>query len=291
MLDIILAILASALIAYNNSVIVAGPMISIGVRRIFARLASGLSIALGALILGSAMRSSTACGFGEAIEAYISIIFPTLLSTYFSIPFSASIGLIGVSIGEGLSKGALDPLWLVQISLLWLFSGVFLILISLSLYIALRRILSLLQGQVLILGLSRIITTAISILSGILLGANTLGFLSSLECHRLLLPIALGGLAAAIPSPALLEGVFRWFSVRHLSITSIGLSIVLAISIATYLGLPLSHTYALVFSLIGYSIASGISIFSRRSIMKLARTWIYSLAIGIGVTFILAMIT
>ncbi len=291
MLDIALAFLASALIAYNNSVVVAGPMISIGVRGTASRIISGVSITLGTLILGPLMRSFSACGPGSVLEAYLSIIFPTLLSTYLSIPFSASIGLIGASIGEGISRGSLDPLWLAQISALWIFSGILMIILSLAMYRALSRILSILSHRAWILLISRIATTAISISNGILLGANTLGFLSSLECHRLLVPIALGGLAALLPSPALLEGMFRWFSVRHLSITSIGLSVAIAISIATHLGLPLSHTYALVLSATGYSIASGISIFSRKSIIKLARTWIYSLATGILITMAIAIAT
>lgn len=288
MLNTALAIVASALIAYNNSVIVAGPMISIGVRRIFVRLASGISIALGALVLGPVMRSPASCGSEAAFEAYLAVIFPTLVSTYFSIPFSASIGLIGASIGEGISRGRLDPLWLAQVSLLWLLTGIFTILISVSLYKILGRALAASHNQAWVLWISRIATIAVSISSGTLLGANTLGFLSSLECHRLLIPIAIGGLAASIPSPALLEGVFRWFSVRHLSITSIGVSVVLAVSIATYLGLPLSHTYALVLSATGYSTASGVSMFSKKLIIKLARTWICSLAIGIGVTLTIA---
>ena len=281
-----MAFLTSAMISYNNSVVVAGPLISIGISRRIARIASGISITLGALALGWAMKTPQMCGWDSAFGAYIAILIPTLFSTYLGIPFSASIALIGSRVGGDLALGLIDYTWITETSLLWLVSGFLVFILTITIYRILGTALWSFRRISYILGASRAVVAMLSIASGILLGANTLGFLSSLECHRLLWLVALGGVAAALPGSVMLEGMFRWLSVRHLSVSSIQISVVVGIAIATLLGLPLSHTYALMISATGYSASSGMSIFSRRQLLRAGKSWICSLAIGMAISWV-----
>ncbi|MEM4971997.1 MAG: hypothetical protein QXE01_12180 [Sulfolobales archaeon] len=284
-LSIPMAFLASAMISYNNSVVVAGPLISMGIDRRIARIASGISIAFGALALGWAMKTPQRCGWDSALGAYIAILIPMLFSTYLGIPFSASIALIGSRVGGDLAVGLIDYTWITGTSILWLASGLLVFILTIAIYKILGMALWSTKRISPILGASRAVVAMLSIASGILLGGNTLGFLSSLECHRLLWLIALGGAAASLPGSAMLEGMFRWFSVRHLSASSIQISVVAGIAIATLLGLPLSHTYALMLSAAGYSASSGMSIFSRKQLLRAAKSWICSLAIGMAISW------
>lgn len=281
----LLALITSAVISYNNSVVVAGPLISIGVGRYLARIASGASITLGAIVLGWFMRIPQQCSFDSAIEIYIAILIPMLVSTFFRVPFSASIALIGSKIGSDLSRGMIDVPWISETALLWLLSGVIVTVLTIALHRVLGGAALISKKTFLLLGISRISILIISIASGILLGANTLGFLSSLECHRLLWIVAIGGAAASLPGSAMLEGMFRWFSVKHLSAASIQLSVVTGIAIATRFGLPLSHTYALMLSAAGYSASSGMSIFSRKQFLIAVRSWICSIAIATAISW------
>lgn len=279
-IGVILAIASSALISYNNSTVVAGPMIAMGVRRVVARILAGVSISIGAITLGWAMRSPSQCGSMDSLGAYIALLAPMILSTYLGIPFSASIALLGAGVGRSYVLGNLDRAWLIDTSLLWVISTIFTIFMGYAQYIAIERIIRRTKGVAALLSLSRPASISISIAMGLLLGGNTLGFLSSLECHRELAIIALGGLAAIFSGSSLIEGIFRWFSTRHISTLAIQISSAISIMIATILGLPLSHVYAIILSAVGYSTSSGISIYSRKQILKLIRTWIFSLLVG-----------
>jgi len=288
----ILALASSALISYNNSTAVTGPMITMGVRRIAARILAGVSISIGAITLGWAMRTPSQCGSMDTLGAYIALLAPMILSTYLGIPFSASIALIGAGVGRSYVLRSLDRAWLVDTSMLWVISTILTISMGYTLYIAMEKIIGRTRGVTALLSVSRPASILISITMGLLLGGNTLGFLSSLECHRGLAIIALGGLAASLPGSSLIEGIFRWFSTRHLSTLAIQISSAVSIIIATFLGLPLSHVYAIILSAVGYSTSSGISIYSRRQILKLIRTWICSLLVGFAASAALtALIT
>jgi len=281
----LLALAASAVISYNNSAVVAGPLLSIGLGRRVARIASGATVSIGAISLGWAMRPPPHCGGDSALGAYAAVLVPTLLSTYLGIPFSASIALIGSRVGGDLASRGLDTEWVLWTSALWASSGALVLLLTAVLYRLFRSSASRARRAGPLVAFSRAATVTISLASGVLLGANTLGFLSSLECHRLLWLVSLGGVAASLPGPAMLEGFFRWFSARHISIASIQLSVIASISIATHLGLPLSHTYAIMLAAIGYTASSGMSVFSRKQVSRAAKSWLCSLAIGSAVSY------
>lgn len=275
-------LLLSALVAYNNSSVVSGPLSSLGLGRRASAAVSGAAMALGAALLGSVMRPPTGCARASVPEAwaYLSIAIPMLLSTAAGAPFSASMALIGFSAGVGFLRGGLSPAWAAGVAILWISSGFLVILISIITYsFALKKLSQALEPG-LFVAVSRMVVIALSAASGLLFGANTLGFLSSLECHSRLWLVALGGLAASLPRGHMLEGLLRWFSVRHLSTLSIQLSTVVALSLATLLGLPLSHVYAITLSTLGYSVIGGLSPLSRRVLLRLLAVWLISTAAG-----------
>lgn len=286
------SLLVSALVAYNNSSVVSGPLATLGLGRRASAALSGATMALGAALLGGLMRPPAGCARAPELDAwiYLSIAIPMLLSTAAGVPFSASMALIGFSAGVGVLRGGLSAAWAAGVAILWIFSGALATLISVVTYsFALKRLYRAV-GPELFVTISRAAVVALSAASGLLFGANTLGFLSSLECHSHIWMVALGGFAASLPRGHMLEGLLRWFSVRHLSALSIQLSTFVALLLATLLGLPLSHVYAITLSTLGYSAIGGLSPLSRRVLLRLLAVWSLSTAVGATVPLAVSLL-
>jgi len=292
---VFLASLLGFITIANNASIITGPLINAGYRASRSKIIASLSIILGAVFFGKLISTPYSCSYGSleqvSVIIYLATLIPFAIATLIGIPFSLSLAVIASTTSIGSIYNLSIYSWIANVALLWFISAVFSIVLGYYIYRFLRKIASRSQSFRMI-SFSRISILATSIALGILLGANNLGFISSISCHSYLYIIALaGGISLFLTNISLLEGLFRMISVRYISILSIQISLIVFTLISTILGLPASLVYIQLFTLIGYRMSTILSIGFRDLIYRVSLVWILSIGSSIAVSIILSSIT
>ncbi len=289
-----LASILSFITIANNASIITGPLINSGYRISISKIIASASVAAGSIIYGALMKPPYDCGSlsdvqDVAVTIYLSTLIPFIIATAMKIPFSLSMAIISAVIGSSIVYGRDIYPWLASIASLWLLSAVLAVVAGLYIYRLLSSIGSRL-GIARVLSISRIGVLASSASLGVLLGANNVGFISSISCHSFLPAVAAaGGLAIVFSNITLLEGLFRMVSVRYVSVLSIQLSLILFTLAATLLGLPASLVYIQVFTLVGYRLATLLSIGFRELMFRVLAVWVLSIASSIMASIALSI--
>ena len=278
----------------NNASIITGPLINSGYRIYISKIIASTSVAVGSIIYGVLMKPPYDCGDPSgirdvAVTVYLSTLIPFIIATAMKIPFSLSMATISAVVGSSIVYGRDIYSWAASITSLWLLSAILAVVAGLYIYRFLSSISSRL-GIAKVLSISRIGVLASSACLGVLLGANNVGFISSISCHSFLPAVAVaGGLAIFFSNITLLEGLFRMVSVRYVSVLSIQLSLILFTLVATLLGLPASLVYIQVFTLVGYRLATLLSLGFRELMLRVLAVWVLSIASSIMASMVLSI--
>ncbi len=288
-LIIVLAVILTALVSGNNLSAAVGTLIgSRIVSRIGGIIIGILGFTSGLLIQGESLadtatklipRSSQIIVFALLIAL---IIFA--LATYFRVPLSLIMALVGVSIGLSYRFGYPEHTYLIRIIILtWIIAP----LASIALGFALNRKLTGLQPRnVWNFALSlKLALVAVSFLTAFTLGANTLGFIEQIS--------GLGGfgviymiIGIVLGSVFLSKGVIRRVGQEMYLMRYTNAFVALIVSSAlvegaTLIGLPLSNTQTLTSSVFGTGLSYRNKLMEIRPFLITVATWILSPLLGI----------
>ncbi|MCL4336027.1 MAG: inorganic phosphate transporter [Candidatus Thermoplasmatota archaeon] len=288
-LIIVLAVILTALVSGNNLSAAVGTLIgSRIVSRIGGIIIGILGFTSGLLIQGESLadtatklipRSSQIIVFALLIAL---IIFA--LATYFRVPLSLIMALVGVSIGLSYRFGYPEHTYLIRIIILtWIIAP----LASIALGFALNRKLTGLQPKnVWNFALSlKLALVAVSFLTAFTLGANTLGFIEQIS--------GLGGfgviymiIGIVLGSVFLSKGVIRRVGQEMYLMRYTNAFVALIVSSAlvegaTLIGLPLSNTQTLTSSVFGTGLSYRNKLMEIRPFLITVATWILSPLLGI----------
>ena len=288
-LIIVLSVVLTALVSGNNLSAAVGTLIgSRIVSRIGGIIIGILGFTSGLLIQGESLadtatklipRSSQIIVFALLIAL---IIFA--LATYFRVPLSLIMALVGVSIGLSYRFGYPEHTYLIRIIILtWIIAP----LASIALGFALNRKLTGLQPRnVWNFALSlKLALVAVSFLTAFTLGANTLGFIEQIS--------GLGGfgviymiIGIVLGSVFLSKGVIRRVGQEMYLMRYTNAFVALIVSSAlvegaTLIGLPLSNTQTLTSSVFGTGLSYRNKLMEIRPFLITVATWILSPLLGI----------
>lgn len=288
-LIIVLAVILTALVSGNNLSAAVGTLIgSRIVSRIGGIIIGILGFTSGLLIQGESLadtatklipRSSQIIVFALLIAL---IIFA--LATYFRVPLSLIMALVGVSIGLSYRFGYPEHTYLIRIIILtWIIAP----LASIALGFVLNRKLTGLQPKnVWNFALSlKLALVAVSFLTAFTLGANTLGFIEQIS--------GLGGfgviymiIGIVLGSVFLSKGVIRRVGQEMYLMRYTNAFVALIVSSAlvegaTLIGLPLSNTQTLTSSVFGTGLSYRNKLMEIRPFLITVATWILSPLLGI----------
>lgn len=288
-LIIVLAVILTALVSGNNLSAAVGTLIgSRIVSRIGGIIIGILGFTSGLLIQGESLadtatklipRSSQIIVFALLIAL---IIFA--LATYFRVPLSLIMALVGVSIGLSYRFGYPEHTYLIRLIILtWIIAP----LASIALGFALNRKLTGLQPKnVWNFALSlKLALVAVSFLTAFTLGANTLGFIEQIS--------GLGGfgviymiIGIVLGSVFLSKGVIRRVGQEMYLMRYTNAFVALIVSSAlvegaTLIGLPLSNTQTLTSSVFGTGLSYRNKLMEIRPFLITVATWILSPLLGI----------
>ena len=288
-LIIVLSVVLTALVSGNNLSAAVGTLIgSRIVSRIGGIIIGILGFTSGLLIQGESLadtatklipRSSQIIVFALLIAL---IIFA--LATYFRVPLSLIMALVGVSIGLSYRFGYPEHTYLIRLIILtWIIAP----LASIALGFALNRKLTGLQPKnVWNFALSlKLALVAVSFLTAFTLGANTLGFIEQIS--------GLGGfgviymiIGIVLGSVFLSKGVIRRVGQEMYLMRYTNAFVALIVSSAlvegaTLIGLPLSNTQTLTSSVFGTGLSYRNKLMEIRPFLITVATWILSPLLGI----------
>ncbi len=288
-LIILLSVVLTALVSGNNLSAAVGTLIgSRIVSRIGGIIIGILGFTSGLLIQGGSLADTATKLIPRSNEIIVFALLIALvifaLATYFRVPLSLIMALVGVSIGLSYRFGYPEHTYLIRIIILtWVIAP----LASIALAFVMNRKLTGLQPRnVWNFALSlKLALVAVSFLTAFTLGANTLGFIEQISGLNgfgviyMIIGIILG-------SVFLSKGVIRRVGQEMYLMRYTNAFVALIVSSAlvegaTLIGLPLSNTQTLTSSVFGTGLSYRNKLMEIRPFLITVATWILSPVLGI----------
>ena len=214
-----------------------------------------------------------------------------IFATYYRIPLSLTMAIVGVAIGISLRTGySMDTLYTVTVLTAWILAPI--LSIALSYYMNMRMNKIKVNNVWKVTGTYKILLIIISFLTAFALGANTFGLLYSLAPHSYLM-LAIMVFFIFIGSTFLSGGVIKRvsqdvYSMRYLNaFVSLFVSSVL-VEGATFFSIPLSNTQTLTSSVFGSGLSYRTKLMFPKAFLVVVLMWIASPLIGMAAGFIIA---
>ena len=288
-LIILLSVVLTALVSGNNLSAAVGTLIgSRIVSRIGGIIIGILGFTSGLLIQGGSLADTATKLIPRSNEIIVFALLIALvifaLATYFRVPLSLIMALVGVSIGLSYRFGYPEHTYLIRIIILtWVIAP----LASIALAFVMNRKLTGLQPRnVWNFALSlKLALVAVSFLTAFTLGANTLGFIEQISGLNgfgviyMIIGIILG-------SVFLSKGVIRRVGQEMYLMRYTNAFVALIVSSAlvegaTLIGLPLSNTQTLTSSVFGTGLSYRNKLMEIRPFLITVATWILSPVLGV----------
>ncbi len=283
-LVILLSVILTALVAGNNLSAAVGTLIG---SRILSR-SGGTIIGVAGFAAGLLLQGNSLHGTAESLlprsdplisYALIVALIIFVMATYFRVPLSLIMALVGTSVGISIRLG-----YAINEPLVLLIVGTWALAPLLSISIAFlinRQFIRSQPRDVWRFALSmKIALIAVSFVTAFTLGANTLGFIEQVSGLRGLAVLYLIG-GIAIGSIFLSKGVIKrvgqeMYLMRYTNaFVSLIVSSVL-VEGATILGIPLSNTQTLTSSVFGTGLSYRNKLMEMRPFLITVATWVIS---------------
>ena len=289
-LVILLSVLLTALVAGNNLSAAVGTLIG---SRILSR-AGGVIIGIAGFALGLILQGGSLHGTAESLLprsdpliAYALTVALVIfgLATYFRVPLSLIMALVGTSVGISLKLG-----YSINVPLVLLIVGTWVLapILSISLAFAMNRQFIRTQPRdVWRFALSmKLALIAVSFVTAFTLGANTLGFIEQVSGLRgfsvlyLIFGIALG---SVFLSRGVIKRVGQEMYLMRYTNAFVSLMVSSAlVEGATILGIPLSNTQTLTSSVFGTGLSYRNKLMETRPFLITVATWVISPLAGLA---------
>lgn len=289
-LVILLSVLLTALVAGNNLSAAVGTLIG---SRILSR-AGGVIIGIVGFALGLILQGGSLHGTAESLLprsdpliAYALTVALVIfgLATYFRVPLSLIMALVGTSVGISLKLG-----YSINVPLVLLIVGTWVLapILSISLAFAMNRQFIRTQPRdVWRFALSmKLALIAVSFVTAFTLGANTLGFIEQVSGLRgfsvlyLIFGIALG---SVFLSRGVIKRVGQEMYLMRYTNAFVSLMVSSAlVEGATILGIPLSNTQTLTSSVFGTGLSYRNKLMETRPFLITVATWVISPLAGLA---------
>ncbi len=286
---ILLSVLLTALVAGNNLSAAVGTLIG---SRILSRT-GGVLIGIGGFSAGLLLQGNSLHGTASALLprsdpliAYALIVALVIfgMATYFRVPLSLIMALVGTSVGISVKLG-----YAINMPLVLLIVGTWVLapLLSISLaFIMNRQFIRTQPRDVWRFALSmKLALIAVSFVTAFTLGANTLGFIEQVSgLTGFSVFYLVGGIAAG--SIFLSKGVIKrvgqeMYLMRY---TNAFVSLIVSSALvegATLLGIPLSNTQTLTSSVFGTGLSYRNKLMEMRPFLITVATWVISPVAGL----------
>lgn len=288
-LVILLSVLLTALVSGNNLSAAVGTLIG---SRILAR-SGGIIIGISGFALGLLIQGNSLHGTAESLLprsdpliAYALIVALAIfgLATYFRVPLSLIMALVGTSVGISIKLG-----YAINVPLVALIAGTWILAPILSIALAFfmnRQFIKSQPRDVWKFALSmKLALIAVSFVTAFTLGANTLGFIDQVSGLKGLSVLYLVG-GIALGSIFLSKGVIKrvgqeMYLMRY---TNAFVSLLVSSALvegATILGIPLSNTQTLTSSVFGTGLSYRNKLMEMRPFLITMATWVASPVAGL----------
>lgn len=295
-ISIILIALLSMIVSGNNLSAAVGTVVgSKIVSRYFGLLLGSGGFSLGLIIEGrflsdSIFRIMPDVSYYVVVVLAISFVLFTM-ATYFRIPLSLTMAIVGISLGVSLRVSFTpDLLYVYLVISAWVLAPV--LSIGSSYYLN-KKITSVKINDVWRAArLYKILLVIISFLTAFTLGANTFGLLAAMG-HDSILVITVMIIAIFAGAILLSGGVIKRvsqdiFSMRYANaFVSLLISSVL-VEGATFFSLPLSNTQTLTSSVFGSGLSYSTKVMMSKPFLQVVAMWIISPLFGLLLGFLLA---
>jgi PiT family inorganic phosphate transporter len=286
---ILLSVLLTALVAGNNLSAAVGTLIGSRILSKTGGVLIGIAgFSAGLLLQGNSLHGTAASLLprSDPLIAYALIVALVIfgMATYFRVPLSLIMALVGTSVGISLKLG-----YTINIPLVLLIVGTWVLapLLSISLaFLMNRQFIRTQPKDVWRFALSmKLALIAVSFVTAFTLGANTLGFIEQVSGLRGISVLYLVvGIAAG--SVFLSKGVIKrvgqeMYLMRY---TNAFVSLIVSSALvegATLLGIPLSNTQTLTSSVFGTGLSYRNKLMEMRPFLITVATWVISPLAGL----------